>query len=120
MKLGRKLMHTPEIAAFFARDEHPADEPRDDDEWLDFLGQRGSARHHLIGTARLGPASDRTAAMDDTLSLHGLQGLRVVDASIMPNMPSANTYCSTAAMAETASDMIRGRPPPAPVAGVAA
>lgn len=120
MKLGRKLMHTPELARFFERDEHPAAEPRSDDEWLDFLRQWGSTCYHLIGTARMGPATDRTSVVDDTLRVHGLQGLRVVDASVMPNMPSANTYCSTMMIAEKASDMIRGRPPLAPVEGIAA
>jgi len=120
LKLARTLMHTPELAAFFERDGHPGNRPRGDDEWLDFLRQWGSTCCHLIGTARMGPASDPTSVVDDTLRVHGLQVLRVVDASIMPNMPSANAYGSTMMIAEKASDMIRGRPPPAAVEGIAA
>jgi choline dehydrogenase len=59
----------------------------------------------------MGPASDRTAVVDDALRVHGMEGLRVVDASIMPNIPSANTCASTMMIAEKAADMIRGRPP---------
>ena len=65
--------------------------------------------YHLIGTARMGPATDPTAVVDDQLRVHGLQGLRVVDASIMPSMPSANTYATTMMIAEKAADLIRGR-----------
>jgi choline dehydrogenase len=68
----------------------------------------------------MGPASDKTSVVDDELRVHGIQGLRCVDASIMPNMPSANTYSSTMMIAEKASDMIRGRAPLAPVEGVPA
>ena len=64
--------------------------------------QYGSTAYHLIGTARMGPASDPTAVVDDQLRVHGMQGLRVVDASIMPNMPSANTYATTMMIAEKA------------------
>jgi choline dehydrogenase len=58
--------------------------------------------------------------VDDQLRIHGLRNIRVVDASIMPNMPSANTYSSTMMIAEKASDMIRGRAPLPPVEGIAA
>ncbi len=78
---------------------------------MDYARHYGSTAYHLIGTARMGPATDTTTVVDDQLRVHGLQGLRVVDASIMPNMPSANTYASTMMIAEKASDMIRGRPP---------
>jgi choline dehydrogenase len=120
MRIARKLLHTPELAPFFERDELPAPGADSDDELLDYLRQYGSTCYHLIGTARMGPATDRTSVVDDTLRVHGLDGLRVVDASIMPNMPSANTYCSTLMIAEKASDMIRGRPPLAAVEGIAA
>ncbi len=120
MKLARKLLHTPELAPYFDGDVLPGPEVRSDDELLDFAQRYGSTAYHLIGTARMGPESDRTTVVDDELRVHGMQGLRVVDASIMPNMPSANTYCSTMMIAEKASDIIRGRPPLAPVAGIAA
>ncbi|MBV9249139.1 MAG: GMC family oxidoreductase N-terminal domain-containing protein [Acetobacteraceae bacterium] len=120
MRLARQLLHTPDLAPYFDGDELPGPEVQSDDEYLDYARHYGSTAYHLIGTARMGPATDRTAVVDDELRVHGLQGLRVVDASIMPGMPSANTYCSTMMIAEKASDMIRGRPPLAPVEGIAA
>ena len=60
----------------------------------------------------MGPAADPTAVVDDPLLVHGMRGLRVVDAAVMPNMPSANTYATTMMIAEKAVDMIRGRPAP--------
>jgi choline dehydrogenase len=68
----------------------------------------------------MGPETDKTSVVSDELKVHGLQGLRVVDASVMPSMPSANTYSSTMMIAEKASDMIRGREPLAQVEGIAA
>jgi len=50
------------------------------------------------------------AVVDDRLLVHGMEGLRVVDASIMPTMPSANTYASTMMIAERGADLMRGRP----------
>jgi choline dehydrogenase len=120
MKLARRLLHTQALAPFFDRDELPGPQVQSDDEWLDFARQYGSTSYHLIGTARMGPVTDKTTVVNDQLRVHGLQRLRVVDASIMPNMPSANTYSSTMMIAEKASDMIRGRPPLAPVEGIAA
>ena len=120
MKLARRLLHTKALAPYFERDELPGPAVHSDEEWMDFARQYGSTSYHLIGTARMGPESDRTSVVSDRLLVHGLQGLRVVDASIMPNMPSANTYSSTMMIAEKASDMILGREPLAPVEGIAA
>jgi choline dehydrogenase len=53
--------------------------------------------------------------VSDELKVHGVQNLRVIDASVMPNIPSANTYSSTMVIAEKGSDLIRGRQAPAPV-----
>jgi choline dehydrogenase len=63
----------------------------------------------------MGPVTDKTAVVDDELRVHGLQRIRVVDASIMPTMPSANLNASTIMIAEKASDLILGRTPPAAV-----
>jgi choline dehydrogenase len=62
----------------------------------------------MMGTCKMGPASDPMAVVDDRLRVHGLEGLRVVDASIMPTMPSANTNAATLMIAEKASSFIAG------------
>jgi choline dehydrogenase len=120
MHWARRLLHTQALAPYFESDALPGPDVRTDDEWLDYARQFGSTAYHLIGTARMGAATDKTSVVDDELRIHGLQGIRVVDASIMPNMPSANTYSSTMMIAEKASDMIRGRAPLPPVEGIAA
>ena len=120
MHWARRLLHTQALAAYFDSDALPGPDVRTDDEWLDYARQYGSTAYHLIGTCRMGPATDRTSVVDDQLRVHGLQGLRVVDASVMPSMPSANTYSSTMMIAEKASDMIRGRAPLPAVEGIAA
>ncbi|MCU0986869.1 MAG: GMC family oxidoreductase N-terminal domain-containing protein, partial [Acetobacteraceae bacterium] len=93
MRLIRRLLATPELAPFVERETL----------------RNGVTTYHLIGTARMGPATDPTAVVDDQLRVHGMEGLRVVDASIMPSMTSANTYATTLAIAEKAADLIRGR-----------
>ena len=111
MRLARKLLLTPELAPYYDHELLPGEQVRSDDELLDFARRYGSTSYHLIGTARMGPASDPTAVVDDQLRVYGLDGLRIVDASIMPTMPSANTYASTMMIAEKASDLIRGQTP---------
>jgi choline dehydrogenase len=68
----------------------------------------------------MGPASDPTAVVDDQLRVHGLDGLRVIDASIMPTMLSANLNAATMMIAEKASDLLLGRTAPEPVVVAAA
>ncbi|MDB5414397.1 MAG: choline dehydrogenase [Rubritepida sp.] len=111
MRLLRKMLSTPELAPLVDEETLPGRDVQSDDELLDFAFRNGSTTYHLIGTARMGPATDPTAVVDDRLLVHGLQGLRVVDASIMPSMTSANTYATTLMIAEKASDFIRGREP---------
>ena len=112
MKLARALLRTAPLAPFFDHESLPGDAVRDDAGLMDFAHRIGSTAYHLIGTARMGPQTDPTAVVDDRLRVHGMEGLRVVDASVMPSMPSANTYASTMMIAEKAADLIRGRPAP--------
>jgi choline dehydrogenase len=120
MRLAQALLHTPQLARYFAGDQLPGPDVRSDDELMGYARRYGSTAYHLIGTARMGPATDPTAVVDDQLRVHGMEGLRVADASIMPSMPSANTYATTMMIAEKAADLIRGRPPLATVEGIAA
>jgi choline dehydrogenase len=109
MRLLRRMLGTPELGRFLEAETLPGPQAQTDDELLDFSRRNGSTTYHLIGTARMGPASDPTAVVDDRLRVHGMEALRVVDASIMPSMPSANTYATTLMIAEKAADFIRGR-----------
>lgn len=115
IKLARRLLGTPELAQYVDHETLPGNDVADDDEILAWSRQYGASVWHLIGTARMGPKDNPLTVVDDQLRVHGMEGLRVVDASIMPSMPSANTYASTLMIAEKASDMIRGKPAAEPV-----
>jgi len=109
VRLIRRLLHTPELSPFLEEETLPGPKVQSDDEILAFARANGSTTYHLIGTSRMGPSTDPTAVVDDTLLVHGMERLRIVDASIMPSMTSANTYATTLAIAERAADLIRGR-----------
>ncbi|MDO9707215.1 GMC family oxidoreductase [Paracraurococcus lichenis] len=109
MRLLRRMLGTPQLAQYVEAETLPGPQVQSDDELLDFAKKNGSTTYHLIGTARMGPETDPSAVVNDRLLVHGMQALRVVDASIMPSMPSANTYATTLMIAEKAADFIRGR-----------
>jgi choline dehydrogenase len=111
LRLARALLGRPEMAAYFDSETLPGPQVQGDDEMLDFARRYGNTGYHLVGTCRMGPATDARAVVDDELRVHGVEGLRVVDASIMPMLPSANTFASTIAIAEKGADLIRGRGP---------
>ena len=75
-----------------------------DDEWLDFARQNGQTIYHPIGTCRMG--ADADAVTDSRLRVNGLDGLRVVDASVMPRMVSGNTQAAVMMVAERGAELI--------------
>lgn len=106
LKMARKLLRTKPMEPYFDGEIYPGDSVVSDDELLDTARERGTTTFHMIGTCRMGPKSDPTAVVDHTLRVHGLQNIRVIDASIMPTMPSANTNAATLMIAEKAASMI--------------
>jgi choline dehydrogenase len=86
----------------------PTDDDLASDEALDcWLLANVSTAHHLAGTCKMGPASDRMAVVDQYGHVHGLSGLRVVDASIMPDVVRANTNATVIMMAGRIADWIK-------------
>ena len=112
MRLARRLLQTPAMMRYFVQEEFPGADAQSDDELLAFAKERGTTTFHLMGTCRMAPITDPTAVVDDQLRVHGLEGLRVADASIMPMMLSANLNAATLMIGEKAADMILGKAAP--------
>lgn len=108
LRLARSLMRSAPLAPFYDHEAYPGDDIQSDDEMLAMARERGTTTFHPMGTCRMGPETDPSTVVSDELKVHGIQGLRVVDASVMPSMLSANLNAGTMMIAEKASDMIRG------------
>lgn len=114
LRLTRRMLHGNALSRYHDGDEFPPASAVSDDDLIEFARQRGGTAWHLVGTCRMGPASDPTAVVDAQLRVIGLQGLRIADASVMPRMPSGNTQIPTMMIAEKAADMLLGIAPPPP------
>ena len=111
IRLARQFMAAPELARWIDAEKLPGPEAQSDDELLDWAYREGSTTYHLVGTCRMGPDTDPSAVVSPELKVRGVQNLRVVDASVMPQVTSGNTNAPAMMIAEKASDMIRGLPP---------
>lgn len=111
MRQARALLKTAALAPFYDGETFPGPSMERDDELLDFARQAGSTVYHLVGSARMGPDDDPMAVVDRHLRVRGVDALRVVDASVMPSLPSGNTNAPTLMIAERGADLILGRQP---------
>jgi choline dehydrogenase len=107
LKLMRRVVGAPALQPFITKEHEPGDAVVSDDELLAFIRERASTIYHPCGTCRMG--SDAQSVVDPELKLRGVDGLRVVDASVMPMVPSGNTNAAVIMIAEKASDLILGR-----------
>jgi choline dehydrogenase len=107
LKLIRRLLATRHFEPFIETEFRPGPDVRSDDELLHYARQFGGTVYHPTSTCRMG--NDQMAVVDPELRVHGVEGLRVVDASIMPTVASGNTNAPTIMIAEKAVDMVRGR-----------
>jgi len=105
LQLLRRISRQPEFAQFVAREVYPGDDVVSDDEMMAYAREVATTIFHPCGTCKMG--SDPMAVVDERLRVHGLDGLRVADASIMPTMTSGNTNAPTIMIGEKASDMVR-------------
>ena len=105
-KLTQQLMHSPALKALHRKDLFCAS-VKTDDEIRDILRQRADTVYHPVGSCKMG--IDDMAVVDPQLCVYGIENLRVVDASIMPNVVNGNTNAPTIMIAEKAVDMIRAK-----------
>ncbi|RTR04964.1 GMC family oxidoreductase [Halomonas nitroreducens] len=111
MRLGRQLIGSLPFSRHVEQEVWPGNRAQSDAELLDHARHTGNTTYHPIGTCRMGPAKRTDSVVDDQLRVHGVQGLRVADASIMPTMPAANTNALALMIGEKAADLILGKPP---------
>ncbi len=107
LKWARKIGEAPALAPYVDHEMDPGAAVASDAQLLEFARLAGSTIYHPVGTCQMGRGP--MAVVDDQLRVRGLEGLRVVDASIMPRLVSGNTNAPTIMIAEKASDMILGR-----------
>jgi choline dehydrogenase len=109
VRLTREILAQPALAPFRGEEISPGSDARTDSEIDAYVRKGVETCYHPVGTCRMGVGSD--AVVDPECRVHGLDQLRVIDASVMPRIVSGNTNAPTIMIAEKASDLIRGRPP---------
>jgi choline dehydrogenase len=105
VRLSRELAHTKVFEPFRGEELHPGKRATTDEDIAAFLRAEAQTLYHPIGTCKMG--SDPMAVVDARLRVHGVEALRVVDASVMPRIIAGNTNAPTIMIAEKAADMIR-------------
>ncbi|OYT91701.1 MAG: glucose-methanol-choline oxidoreductase [Burkholderiales bacterium PBB3] len=105
-QLGADIMEAPALDGFRGKMLYPIE--RNNPAQIEaFLRKNSDTEYHPVGTCKMGPAADAMAVVDAQLKVHGLQGLRVVDASIMPNLVTGNTNAPTIMIAEKAAELVK-------------
>ncbi len=115
LKLARRLFAAPAFARYGAVERMPGPAMTSDAELEAYVRGNAVTVHHPLSTCRMG--TDAGAVVDAALNVRGVTSLRVVDGSIFPVMIGGNTNAPIVMVAEKAADLMRGRPPPPPVAG---
>lgn len=104
MKVARQITQQPALAHYIDHEMNPGDLVQTDEDWLDFARHNGQTIYHPIGTCRMG--TDDAAVVDTRLRMRGLEGLRIIDASVMPAMVSGNTQAAVMMVAEKGADLV--------------
>jgi choline dehydrogenase len=115
VRLTRELFAQRAFDPYLGPELAPGAEVETDAEIDAFVRARAESAYHPCGTCKMGPDSDPTAVVDGECRVYGVEGLRVVDASLIPSIPSCNLNAPTIMLAEKAADLIRGRPPLEPL-----
>ena len=107
LRYTREIMAAPALAPFNPTELKPGPEIQSEDDLKRAAGDLGTTIFHPVGTCKMGPRHDANAVVDDELRVHGIKGLWVIDASIMPTITSGNTNAPTVMIAERGAEFIR-------------
>lgn len=106
MRITRKIVSQPALQKYAPQELKPGSSILQDDDLLRAAGEIGTTIFHPVGTCKMGVASDPMAVLDADLRVRGVRGLRVVDASAMPNITSGNTAAPTMMIAQRIADLL--------------
>jgi choline dehydrogenase len=109
IRVTRRICAAPALARHVTEELRPGSMVQDEEGLVRAAGDLGTTIFHPAGTCRMGPADDRGAVVSPRLQVHGLEGLRIADASVMPTITSGNTNSPSMMIAEKAADLILGR-----------
>jgi choline dehydrogenase len=115
VKIGRDVAAQAALDPYRDGELAPGADVRTDDEIDAWVRATAETIYHPVGTCRMGAADDPMAVVDSALRVRGIEGLRVVDASVIPTLVSGNTNAPTIMIAEKAADLIRNGGARAPV-----
>jgi choline dehydrogenase len=104
LKLIRRIGESPQLKRWISAERDPGLDCASDTQLVDYVRAKGFTVYHPVGTCKMG--SDAHAVVDQQLKVHGMAGLRVIDASVMPVVTSGNTNAATIMIAEKAAEMM--------------
>ena len=113
LKIGRRVAHAPSFARYQATEVQPGPAVTEDAALVEYIRRAAATVHHPCSSCRMGP--DANSVVDAELRVHGIEALRVADASVFPSVVGGNTNAAVVMIAEKAADMIRGVAAPAPL-----
>ncbi len=106
MRVAREVGEADALSKYRVFEMYPGQELTSDEALLDYARATGSTTYHVMGTCKMGTDHDPMAVVDDRLRVRGLDGLRVIDASVMPTMPSGNINAPVIMVAEKGAEML--------------
>ena len=113
LKVGREVTRASSFARYRAVEVQPGPAVQGDAALTEYIRRAAATVHHPCGSCRMG--RDDEAVVDEKLQVHGVEALRIVDASVFPHVVGGNTNAAVVMIAEKAADMIRGIPAPQPL-----
>jgi choline dehydrogenase-like flavoprotein len=107
VKKGRKILGSAEFDQYNSTELLPGRHVESDEDILNFVRKRSETIYHPVGTCKMGAVDDETTVVDSELRVKGVEGLRVVDASVMPTLIGGNTNAPTIMIAEKIADLMK-------------